>query len=377
MPPIEQITTTQAIFQTNAYYVLCAGVFLIGTFLGSFFNVAIYRIPAGLSVSNPKRSFCFRCGSQVLWWQNIPVLSYFLLRGKCGSCGAPFSARYAAVELLTGALFLAIFVTTNPYGSETFQWATLWYLAFAGLLVVGTFTDIDHWIIPDGVTLGGAAAALVAAGVIGVMDNYPLLSQFGPLPVVRERWGLDGLTMFISLMHGPQDADILPSQIHWWEPLANAALGAAFGSALLYSIGVLAKMILQKDAMGMGDVKLFAMIGATLGVTGTILTLALACIFGAIAGGVMAGAAWLRRASGNPDAERAILKAGAPDAMAEPEAESLVSRITAAFQRAEDTGASRGKPVHHLPFGPWIAAGALVVLIFQTPIRTMLANWIM
>ena len=161
---------------------------LLGACIGSFLNVCICRIPLGQSVVRP-RSHCMSCGSLIPWYHNIPVLSYFALRGKCAKCGAPFSFRYAGIELLTAFLFLAVFCLYPPAGAHAplgftplfgpdasveevvraFRIVPVYWLFVSGLLV-GTFIDFDHFILPDSVTLldyeGNAADATEAEDIL-------------------------------------------------------------------------------------------------------------------------------------------------------------------------------------------------------------------
>lgn len=363
-----------ALWTPAIYIAWCVLVFALGLFFGSFFNVCIYRVPLGLSVNRPKRSFCFRCGTMISWFQNLPIISYLALRGKCGHCGAEYSPRYAIVELLTGLVFLAIFMTFNPLQAEVFQFATFWYLAFASLLIVGTFTDIDHWIIPDGVSLGGAAAALVAAALIGLLDDFPLLTLFGPFPLMRIEWDEDVITQIIHIMQGPIRMDVGYDQIYWWEPLLNGILGAIFGAGMLYGIGALVKIFLRKEAMGMGDVKLFALVGGTLGITGSVLTFVIACFYGSIAGLLPIIIGKIRDATRDEMPER-VLDMGAAIELTPPgeEADEAAHRVDKLVEIGR--GFPRSRPVHHLPFGPWIALAAITVLIFNEQLRGMLAQW--
>ena len=129
-------------------------VFILGACIGSFANVCIYRLPRGRSIVRP-RSSCPHCGAMIAWYDNIPLLSYFLLGGKCRSCGGKIAARYFIVELLTGALFLVIWL---HYGLSIFTPA-YWMIATA--LIIGTFIDFDFMIIPDQITIGGIFAGFV------------------------------------------------------------------------------------------------------------------------------------------------------------------------------------------------------------------------
>lgn len=143
-----------------AYVWLFRGfAFVLGAVVGSFLNVCIYRLPRDLSVNEPRRSFCPACGKAIPWRQNIPLLSWLWLRGKCASCGSKISVRYFAVELLTALLFLAFWLV--------FPWKiALVYWVFVSLLIAATFIDFAHFIIPDEITLGGAVAGLIASAAL-------------------------------------------------------------------------------------------------------------------------------------------------------------------------------------------------------------------
>ena len=130
--------------------------FVLGASIGSFLNVCIYRLPLDLSVNEPRRSFCPSCQKTLPWTQNIPLLSWLWLRGKCAHCGSRIAFRYFAVELLTALLFLAVWLC--------FPWqVALVYWLFVSLLIVATFIDFEHFIIPDEVTIGGTIAGVLAS----------------------------------------------------------------------------------------------------------------------------------------------------------------------------------------------------------------------
>jgi len=144
-------------------------VVMVGAGIGSFLNVVIYRLPIGKSVNNPKRSFCFGCGYQIPWYHNLPLLSWLVLRGKCANCGSSIAFRYFFVEALTAALFYCAFIhaigpTTNPWPQMS-EWGpvvvSLWI--FLALLVAGTFIDIDHFILPHEITIGGAVVGIICS----------------------------------------------------------------------------------------------------------------------------------------------------------------------------------------------------------------------
>src|SRR3954468_24958553 len=142
-----------------------AFAFSLGAVVGSFLNVCIYRLPLDLSVNEPRRSFCPSCKKQLTWYQNVPLLSWLFLRGKCANCGARIAFRYFAVELLTALLFLWVW--------KIFPWPmAIAYWVFVSLLVAATFIDFEHFIIPDEITIGGTIAGVVASvAVPELMDT--------------------------------------------------------------------------------------------------------------------------------------------------------------------------------------------------------------
>ena len=147
--------------------------FVLGAAIGSFLNVCIYRLPLGLSVNEPKRSFCPACKKPIPWTQNLPLLSWLWLRGKCANCGSRIAVRYFAVELLTALMFLALWLK--------FPWPiALVYFVFVSLLIVATFIDFAHFIIPDEITIGGTVAGVLASlAVPALMEQTSRLAAFG------------------------------------------------------------------------------------------------------------------------------------------------------------------------------------------------------
>jgi leader peptidase (prepilin peptidase)/N-methyltransferase len=140
-------------------FLFAAFAFVFGAVVGSFLNVCIYRLPRDLSVNEPSRSFCPACKKQIPWHQNIPLVSWLFLRGRCANCGSRIAFRYFAVELLTALLFLAVW--------RQFPWqVALAYWVFVSLLIAGTFIDFEHFIIPDEITIGGTVAGAVASFVV-------------------------------------------------------------------------------------------------------------------------------------------------------------------------------------------------------------------
>jgi leader peptidase (prepilin peptidase)/N-methyltransferase len=143
-------------------------VFFLGAGIGSFLNVVIYRLPRGISVNQPRRSFCPTCKNQIPMWLNIPLLSWILLRGKCAKCSSSISSRYLGVEFLTGVLFYAVFWKVGGDWLSLKDWGPqvlcLWI--FVSLLVAGTFIDIEHFILPHEITIGGTVVGLISAAAV-------------------------------------------------------------------------------------------------------------------------------------------------------------------------------------------------------------------
>jgi leader peptidase (prepilin peptidase) / N-methyltransferase len=145
-------------------FLFSAFAFVLGAVVGSFLNVCIYRLPLDLSVNEPRRSFCPACKNPIRWHHNLPLVSWLMLRGRCANCGSKITFRYFAVELITALLFLAVW--------RSFPWQiALAYWVFVSLIVVATFIDFEHFIIPDQITIGGTIAGLIASGVVPALMN--------------------------------------------------------------------------------------------------------------------------------------------------------------------------------------------------------------
>ncbi len=160
----------------NYEFVFAAFAFVLGASIGSFLNVCIYRMPLGLSVNEPKRSFCPSCKYHIPLYHNIPLVTWLVLRGRCANCGARISFRYFGVELLTGLLFLAVWEKVWNWGRPGWP-AQDWILAFpywlmVALFVVATFIDFEHYIIPDEITIWGAiSGVLLSFAIPGLQDT--------------------------------------------------------------------------------------------------------------------------------------------------------------------------------------------------------------
>lgn len=219
--------------------------FIFGSVVGSFLNVCIYRLPRGESIVSPP-SHCPHCQKALLWFHNIPFLSYILLKRRCRHCHQVISFRYFVVELLTAFLFLSIYLRFG------LSWDLFIYLIFVSGLIIATFTDFDHLIIPDVIT-------------------YPALV----------------LGLILSTVYPSRQRAIYP----WSQACATfgegflASLAGVFsGGLFLYAIGTLGEKVFKKEAMGGGDIKLLAMIGAFLGWQLVALTIFISALSGSIVG---------------------------------------------------------------------------------------------
>ncbi|MFH1708578.1 MAG: prepilin peptidase [Planctomycetota bacterium] len=229
-----------------------AGLFLFGLTAGSFLNVVIYRLPKGKSLVRPG-SFCPKCQTHIQYFDNVPILSFLMLGARCRACKAPISWRYPAVELLTGLLFLWLAYDFLASGLPLPILGVYLYLTLG--LIVLSFVDYDLEIIPDEISLVGIPVALVLSMAI------PDLHRGVPF--------LDGL---FGHMPAPLAAGI------------SSLAGIAAGGGSLWFIGAVARVILKKDAMGFGDVKLMAMVGGLLGWLNMALAFFIACGIGSVIG---------------------------------------------------------------------------------------------
>ncbi len=242
---------------------LATAVFLFGLAFGSFLNVCIHRIPREISVVTPS-SACPHCHQAIKPYDNIPVVSWLLLRGRCRHCGAPISPRYLAVELLVACLFLGC------YARFGLSLLTLKYCAFSFLIVGLIFTDAEWKLLPDAFTLPGLAAGLGFSLAAPLND---VVAQLLPGMVNGHRAALS------------------------WRLLsfADAVFGAAVGASFFYGIAMLYLHARGREGMGLGDVKLMAMVGAFLGVRLTVLTIFGASLVGSLFGVATILAVWSKR----------------------------------------------------------------------------------
>ena len=349
------------------YYetIFAVTAFVLGAVVGSFLNVCIYRLPLDMSVNEPKRSFCPNCKAQIAWYHNLPVVSWLWLRGRCAHCRKSIAVRYPLVELLTAVLFFFVWHRFHA------TWPLLLpYWVFVSLLVVATFIDFDHFIIPDEITIGGTVVGILLSlavpqlmseesratsllwSVLSAAIGYGLLRgvvEAGKLAFGKKRVVLPEPVEFTWQLAGEHDAEMviggeremwseyfnpdrpkdklvlhcdqltLAGQTHrdvvvdcFWDRLVLGGQSFDLEKMKTFS-GTLREFVFPREAMGMGDVKFMACIGAFLGWRAVLFTVAAGSLVGSVVG-------------------VALLASG-------PKARSL-----------------------KIPFGPYLSAGALIWL---------------
>lgn len=212
--------------------------FWLGACIASFLNVVIWRAPRGESIVSPP-SHCPKCNSPIRWYQNIPILSWLALRGRCAACKAPISPRYICVELLGGLLFLAVFIHATALSLPVYVIPVYWI--WVSLMIAGSFIDFDHQLLPDFTTVGGM--------VLGV-----------------------SVAIFEAC------------QLRNWWVLAYSVGGLVFGFGLLWLVRWIGSKAFKREAMGMGDVFLMGAVGALFGPIAVLVTLILSSVVGSVVG---------------------------------------------------------------------------------------------
>ncbi|HEC65542.1 MAG TPA: prepilin peptidase [bacterium] len=228
-------------------------IFGLGLVIGSFLNVCIHRIPEGVSIVWPA-SKCVYCSKRIVWYDNIPVLSYLFLRGKCRHCQRKISAQYPIVEFLTGIVFLLLFRSVLIVSGGLIC-AYVFFIVFCCLLIVGSFVDLRLHIIPNEITYTGLILAPIAS--LLCTGFYNLNSSLGYFDNSANQW----IGSFLA-----------------------ALIGIFVSGGLIFLCGVFGKLVFRKDAMGFGDVKLMGMIGGFLGWKLGVATFFLAPFFGLLFG---------------------------------------------------------------------------------------------
>lgn len=325
-----------------------AAVFVFGLVCGSFLNAVVHRLPRGIGLARPRRSFCPRCGRSLPWYENIPVASWLWLRGQCAGCGARIPARYPLVELLTAVLFVWLWWTFPPAQAAA-------YMVFVAILIAGTFIDLEHMILPDVLTLGGAVAGVVLSMLVAELQTgatweerlrsslfgagvgFVMLFavvELGKIAFGRKRFELQPEETFEiqaraegpRLRLGGEDWDLeeffyRPSdvlEVHasdgevWRLAPDGVRCGGGFSTYAEANgrQGTARAVVVPREAMGFGDVKFMLTLGAFLGWPGALFSIAAGSVIGAVAGVVLL-----------------------------------------ATKRLEEAG--------RIPFGPYLAAGAL------------------
>jgi len=220
--------------------------FLAGLLIGSFLNVCVYRLPRDLSVVRP-RSHCPGCEKQIAWYDNIPVLSYLILSGRCRHCRERIPLRYPLVELATAAAFALCLAKLG------LTWPAAKYAVLSAILIALIATDLEERILPDEFTLGGAVLGIALSGVVPLDPGIATFLVWGTL--------------------GPR-----------WASVVESVTGALLGSGLIWGFAALYGKIRKRDVLGLGDVKMIAMLGAFLGLEEALLILCVAGFVGSVVG---------------------------------------------------------------------------------------------
>jgi leader peptidase (prepilin peptidase) / N-methyltransferase len=305
--------------------------FLLGAAVGSFLNVCIYRLPRDLSVNQPRRSFCPACKQPIPWHHNLPLLSWLLLRGKCANCGNRIALRYLIVELLTALLFLAAWLA--------FPWpVAIAYWVLIALLIAATFIDFDYFIIPDEITIGGVIAGVIASCAVpalmeqesrltsvlyslgGAALGYALLwlvLEGGKKAFGKKRLRMKEPTVFSWVREGEDAEFVVGSERSLWSDyfaresdlmlmhcleaqvdgrvFENITLQLHFDSVTIEResfqldevdriTGTVRELQIPREAMGRGDLKFIAAIGAFLGWRGVLCSIFAGSLVGTLVG---------------------------------------------------------------------------------------------
>jgi leader peptidase (prepilin peptidase)/N-methyltransferase len=229
-------------------------VFAFGAAIGSFLNVVIHRVPLGESIVLPN-SACPKCGTPIKPYDNIPLLSWMILRGKCRECSAPIAARYPAVEMLTAVMFLLVYAVV---GANAFLPVCL---IFVAAMIALIFIDVGHMILPNVITYPLLAFAVVVRIAFPMVFSAEYFSdmQFAPLSQ-------------------------MPGYPLWIISLAGAMIGALAGGGSLWAVGEAWKRLRGVEAMGLGDVKMMLGVGSLLGWRLAVLSIFIAAFTGSVAG---------------------------------------------------------------------------------------------
>lgn len=285
---------------------------VMGLFVGSFLNAAIYRLPReDLSVSRPVRSICPNCKKQLAWFENIPLVSWLVQRGRCRGCAASISWRYPLVEALTSLLWLWV---AWESGVEHWDLILARVLVVSGL-IVATFVDFELFEIPDEVSIGGMVIAPVVSFLVPSLHTHSRLA--------------------LELSSG--------GEVDRTGALLASLIGVAVGYSVLWTVATVAERLYGREAMGLGDVKLLGAAGGFVGPVGALVTLVLASFVGAIVGvlNIARLVCFLRRRV----------------------------RARGSSRTWSDTLAAARCAGQMLPFGPYLALGTALALVYWNHLR--------
>ncbi|HVF49648.1 MAG TPA: prepilin peptidase [Pyrinomonadaceae bacterium] len=300
---LAQISSAPDNYNAATFWFVLAAVAFVGACIGSFLNVVIHRVPREESIVFPN-SRCPSCGAAIRPYDNIPVISYLILRGRCRACRAPIAARYPAVEALTAFLFALTFALTGLNLALPFN------LVFVAVIVALVFIDAEHMILPDAINYPALAFALIARALVPNLYGVGFLRD-GAL-AGWPAWGLS---------------------------LVGALVGAVVGAGFLWLMGWIWQRLFGVEGMGLGDVKMMAMVGAYLGWPLTILTIFIAVLTASIVG----VAQTIRRAWHDTRRWKLRLSSGARAAL---------------FRRRTRRGLKSS-----LPFGIFLGIGSIISLL--------------
>ncbi|MEQ9824703.1 MAG: prepilin peptidase [Puniceicoccaceae bacterium] len=312
---------TIAILETTAPWVMPVGVFILGACIGSFLNVCIVRIPAGESLWWPPSHAAD--GRRLSWWENVPILAWFYLRGRDRVTGEPYSFRYPFVELLTAVLFGVCWWMHSPL-------VALAGMILLSLLIVGSFIDLDHMILPDGVTIVGM--------IVGVLLSFWIPEMH--LPKGQSPYLSDGFASGVISM-----------------------ISVLIGAGLVFWVGELGEVAFRKPAMGLGDVKLVGCIGAFCGWQGAVFSLFGGAVIGCVI--LLPLLLLMRRSQGKPGLRQ----------------NEDLQKETAGGNSGETTDATLAQGLGmEVPFGPMLALGGAVYFLgadaWVDPYFAMLAEMV-
>jgi leader peptidase (prepilin peptidase)/N-methyltransferase len=305
--------------------------FCLGAIIGSFLNACIHRMPRGLRLDEPKRSFCPSCNQSIRWYHNLPLVSWLWLRGRCGYCGAGIAFRYFLVELLTALGFLWIWLSFAPPVAVA-------YWVFFALLIVATFIDFEHYIIPDEITLGGAAAGVVASTVLPELMGQSVWWAGGLVAVGSAAVGYGSLWLVVEVgkrafgkkriavnpaeplefqcdeskvqltlgteawemeeIFSRESDELVLTGVNWvvdGKPESGDDLRLRYDRWIfggkeftfdrpVHLSGLVNSLIIPREAMGFGDVKFMACIGAFLGWQALLFVIMVSSVVGAFVG---------------------------------------------------------------------------------------------